>query len=137
MAIGVNGPHEAGSMHTAAGEPENLLHQNEALRRQLEEVEDLVHAIRSGRVDGFLISRPDGERVLMLESAQRPYRILVERMQQGAVATASDGTVLYCNQRFAEMVRLLVDQVIGNSVYRFLATPSQIAYAEVVGSGSG
>src|SRR3989442_12826713 len=77
------------------------------------------------------------KQVLTLETAQRPFRILVEKMQQGAVATAADGTVLYCNQRFAEMLRLLVDQVIGNSVYRFLAAPSQIAYAEVIGSGSG
>ena len=123
-------------MHIAPGEPENLLHQNEELRRRLEEAEDLMHGIRSERVDGF-VSRGDGERILMLETAHRPYRILVERMQQGAVATAPDGTVLYCNQRFAEMVRLLVDQIIGNSVYRFLAAPSQSAYAEVVGSGSG
>ena len=34
--------------------------------------------------------------MLALESADAPYRILVEKMQQGAVATGADGTVLYC-----------------------------------------
>ncbi|TMQ58877.1 MAG: response regulator [Candidatus Eisenbacteria bacterium] len=77
------------------------------------------------------------ERVLMLETASRPYHILVEKMQQGAVAAAADGTIRYCNRRFAEMLKRPVDEVIGASVYRFLAAPSQVAYAEVAGSGSG
>jgi PAS domain S-box-containing protein len=100
------------TMHTATNEAEKRVQENEGLR-------------------------PEGDRVLMLETAYRPYRILVEKMQQGAVATAADGTVLYCNRRFAEMLRRPADEVIGTSVYGFLATPSQSAYAEVVGSGSG
>src|SRR2546427_408273 len=85
-------------MNPATNEAKNLHQQNEELRRKLEEVEDLVQAIRSDRVDGFIVERPEGERVLMLETNDRPYRILVEEMQQGAVATAADGTVLYCNR---------------------------------------
>jgi PAS domain S-box-containing protein len=124
-------------MNIATNEAQNLVESNEDLRRRLEEAEDLAHAIRTDRVDAFVVSGPGGERVLMLETAVRPYRILVEQMQQGAVATADDGKVLYCNRRFAEMVRRPVEEVVGTSVYGFLAAPSQIAYAEVVGSGSG
>src|SRR5262245_44457354 len=58
-------------------------------------------------------------------------------MQQGAVATAGDGTVLYCNRRFADMLCRPVEDVVGKSVYGFLASPSQTAYAEVAGTGSG
>src|SRR4029077_15279709 len=65
------------------------------------------------------------------------YRILVEKMQQGAVATGADGTVLYCNRRFAEMLQRPVGEVVRKSVYGFLGAPFQTAYAEVVGSGSG
>jgi PAS domain S-box-containing protein len=126
------------AMNVATNEAENLLQKNEDLRRRLEEAEDLVRAIRSDSVDGFVVTREEGEeRVLLLETAGRPYQILVEEMQQGAVATAADGTVLYCNRRFAEMLRRPVDEVIGASVYGFLEAPSQSAYAEVVGSGSG
>ena len=107
------------------------------LRQKLEEAEDLVQPIRDNRVDAFVITRPHGERVLTLESADAPYRILVEKMQQGAVATGADGTVLYCNRRFAEMLQRPVDEVAGKSVYGFLAAPFQTAYAEVVDSGSG
>jgi len=81
--------------------------------------------------------RTDQRPVLMLVTDDRPYRILVEEMLQGAVATAADGTVLYCNRRFAEMLRRPADEVIGASVYGFLATPSHCAYNEAVGSGSG
>jgi PAS domain S-box-containing protein len=116
---------------------QSLKRANEELRRKLEEAEDLVHAIRTERVDGFVVERRDGERVLLLETADRPYRILVEKMQQGAVATARDGTVLYCNRRFAEMLRRRVDEVVGRSVFGFLATPSQHAYAEVSGPAGG
>jgi len=107
------------------------------LRQEMKEAEDLVHATRDNRVDAFVVARPDGERVLTLESADVPYRILVEKMQQGAVATGADGTVLYCNRRFAEMLQRPVDEVVRKSVYGFLAAPFQTAYAEVVDSGSG
>ena len=79
----------------------------------------------------------DGERVLLLETADRPYRILVEKMQQGAVATARDGTVLYCNHRFADLLRRPVEDVVGRSVFGFLATPSKDAYAEVSTAAGG
>jgi signal transduction histidine kinase/CheY-like chemotaxis protein len=82
-------------------------------------------------------SQTHNDRILMLETADRPYTILVEQMHQGALATAADGTILHCNRRFAEMLQRPVGEVIGAPVYRFLAAPSQVAYAEVVGSGSG
>jgi len=88
-------------------------------------------------VNGFVIPHRNGERALHLESPDGPYRILIEKMQQGAVAIATDGSILYCNGRFAEMLQWPVDEVIGKSAYGFLAAPFQTAYAEVVGSGSG
>jgi PAS domain S-box-containing protein len=124
-------------MNIATHDVQSLLRTNEELRRKLEEAEDLVHAIRNERVDGFVVARRDGERVLMLETPDRPYSILVEKMQQGAVATARNGTVLYCNRRFAEMLQRPGNEVVGQSVYGFLATPSQNAYAEVSGPAGG
>jgi signal transduction histidine kinase/CheY-like chemotaxis protein len=56
---------------------------------------------------------------------------------QGAVATGRDGTILYCNHRFAEMLQRPVAEVVRKSVYRFLTAPFQTAYAEVAGSGGG
>ncbi|HYQ96542.1 MAG TPA: ATP-binding protein [Candidatus Eisenbacteria bacterium] len=82
-------------------------------------------------------SQHQHERILMLETEDRHFSILIEKMQQGAVATAADGAILHCNRRFAEMLKRPVEEVIGAPVYRFLAAPSQVAYDEVIGSGSG
>ena len=124
-------------MDVAMDEVENLRRRNEELRRKLEEAEDLVQAIRHERVDAFVVARGDADRILRLETPDRPYSILVEKMQQGAVATSRDGTVLYSNPRFAEMLRRPVEEVVGRSVYGFLATPSQGPYSEVAGPAGG
>jgi len=91
----------------------------------------------SKRQEAMSIAQLNGERVLKLESGEAPYRILVERMQQGAVAMGADGTVLYCNRQFAEMLQRPLDEVVRKSIYGFLTAPFQAAYAEVVDSGSG
>ena len=68
---------------------------------EVEEARAVLDAIRHGGVDGFVVG---GEQVVLLDSAQTPYRVLVERMRQGAVTTQDDGTIVYVNDRFATMV---------------------------------
>ena len=46
---------------------------------------------------------PEGEQIYTLRSADQPYRLMVEHMREGALTLAADGTILYCNQRFAEL----------------------------------
>jgi PAS domain S-box-containing protein len=74
------------------------------LRRRLEESEETIDAIRSGIVDAFLVEAPQGETVYTLESADRPYRLLVECMNEGALTLSVDSVILYSNPRFAAML---------------------------------
>ena len=76
----------------------------ERLRRRLEEAEDTIRAIHNGEVDAFVVSVMQRDRVFMLQTAERPYRMLVERMQLGAAAVDRSGTVLYCNRSFARLL---------------------------------
>ncbi len=55
----------------------------EALRARLREAEQTIDAIRSGQVDALVLRSPDGETVYALETADRPYRVLVEQMAAG------------------------------------------------------
>ena len=55
-------------------------------------------------MDALLIADGSGERVYTLRSADAPYRALIEQMQDGAVTLTSKGDIVYCNQRFAELV---------------------------------
>ena len=83
------------------------------LRLRLEEAEETIRAIRSGAVDAFVVEVPNGARVYTLESADRPYRLLVEEMQQGALTLSHDGTIVYCNRRFADLVGRASGQLLG------------------------
>ncbi len=75
-----------------------LLEEIERLRMRLEESEAVVEAIRNGIVDAVVVNSTPGERVYTLEGAERPYRLLVEAMEQGVAVLNSEGVVLYCNR---------------------------------------
>lgn len=101
----------------------------ENLRLRLEEAEETLAAIRRGEVDGLVVSGPQGEQVFTLEGANRSYRFFVEAMNEGALTLALDGTILYCNDCFANMVNTPGPQVVGNSIYRFLASSKALFQA--------
>src|SRR5690242_10817043 len=90
---------------------QQLLQELEDLRTRLGETEEILRAIKSGEVDGLVASGPQGEQVFTLQGAERPYRILVEAMQEGAVTLSADGIILYSNRRFAELLALPLEQV--------------------------
>jgi two-component system, sensor histidine kinase len=100
----------------------------EELRARLSEAENNLMAIYSGEIDALLLADESGERrVFTLRSADAPYRALVERMQEGAATLSVDGDIVYCNQRFADLVRKPLSQVFGTPVGTFLpATESEI-----------
>jgi len=99
---------------------EQLLAENEDLRRRLEEAEETLRAIHEGKVDALVLSKPQGEVVFTLEGAEHPYRVFVEAMSEGAATLDPEGTILYCNNRFAEMLKIPSHKVIGSSIYRFI-----------------
>src|SRR6185437_11690836 len=90
-----------------------------ALEARLREAEETLDAIRNGEVDAVVVSGPEGQKVYTLENADRPYRVLVEQMQEGAVTFSEDGVVLYCNERFAAIVEVRREQIIGHSIEAF------------------
>ena len=83
------------------------------LEARLAEAEETLRAIRNGEVDGIVVAAAGGEAVFTLEGAERPYRRLVETMSEGAITLGSDGTVLYANARFAEMLHIPLERVMG------------------------
>jgi len=88
----------------------------ENIRTVLHEAQETLNAIRSGTVDALVVLGPGGEQVYTLTGAQEPYRIMVETMNEGAATYSADGIILYCNRRFAELLRTPLEQVIGSSL---------------------
>ena len=99
---------------------EQLIFENKELRSRLVEAEEMLLAIRSGKVDAIVISGAEGEQVYSLSSAETPYRTFVEEMYWGAVTLTKGGLILFCNNRFAELVQKPVDKVIGSYIKDFI-----------------
>ena len=85
-----------------------LLQHIQQLEMRLEEAESTLQAIRHGEVDALVVSGPAGPQVYTLQSADHPYRILVQEMQEGALTLTSTGLILYANLAFARMMRPVV-----------------------------
>jgi PAS domain S-box-containing protein len=97
--------------------------QIQSLRHQLQEAEDLRHAISNGQVDAFVVgTTDDSKRVLMLSGAYARYRQLVEEMQQGAVTVTRTGEIIFANQAFAAMLGLAPIDIFRVPIARYLAT---------------
>jgi len=101
---------------------EQLLDELEELRSRVREAEETLRAIVSGEVDGLVVSTAEGDRVFTLSGADLPYRVMVETMNEGAVTLGSDGTILFCNQRFADIVKGPLEKVTGSSIYRYISS---------------
>ena len=56
---------------------DELAQANEELRYQLEEAQDLIHAIRTGAVDALAVQGPEGPRIFTLQGADQGYRTLI------------------------------------------------------------
>ena len=98
------------------------------LRTRLLEAEETLDAIRNGDVDAVVVGGPDGQQVYTLENADRPYRVLIEQMQEGAVTLGTDGTILYSNQRFASIAGEGREALIGCRINDFFVGPDREAF---------
>jgi PAS domain S-box-containing protein len=76
------------------------------LRRRLNEAEETLRAIRAGEVDALVIEAEQGEVIYTLTSADYPYRLMIDEMNEGAVSVSPDSFILYSNRNFAGILGL-------------------------------
>lgn len=98
-----------------------LIIENEELHSRLAELEEVLTSIRNGEVDAIVVSGRNGDQVYSVSSAETPYRTFIEEMSEGAVTLTKDGTILYCNPKFAEIVKSPYEKVIGSSLIAYIA----------------
>lgn len=106
------------------------------LRRRLQEAEDTINAIRDGHVEALVVHAPEGEQIYTLRSADQPYRLMVEQMREGALTLAADGTILYCNQRFAELMARPPERIAGRTLGEFITADDEATLKRVLSSES-
>lgn len=105
------------------------------LQNRLREAEETLQAIRSGAVDALVVSGPQGENVFTLKSAESPYRVLVESMNEGAANVSSEGIVLYCNNKLATMLERPLGSIIGSSLRNFVEAGNRQIYDALIKKG--
>ena len=80
------------------------------------EAQETVRAIYQGAVDAVVVQGRNGPQIVTLTGADEPYRVLVDRMSDGALTMGEDGTLLYVNGRLAEMSGRPVETLVGSDV---------------------
>lgn len=101
---------------------QQLLDELQELKDRVMESEETLRAILNGEVDGLVVKTEEGDRVFTLSGADHPYRVMVETMTEGAVTMGTDGTILFCNQRFANIVKGPLEKIVGSSIYQYLSS---------------
>lgn len=86
--------------------------QTELLAR-LKAAKESLSAIPSSDVDGLVLFAGRKAQIVTLQGGESAYHLLVEAMSEGAGTLSADGTVLYCNRRFSELVGRPAPKVIG------------------------
>src|SRR5664280_2028222 len=84
------------------------------LANRLAVAEETLRALQSGEVDAIVMNTGQGEqRIYTLETEERPYRHLVERMSEGAALADTDGLIVYANQRLATLLGVPLERLLG------------------------
>jgi PAS domain S-box-containing protein len=114
---------------------QQLLDELEKITPRMTEAEETLRAILSGEVDGLVVKTAQGDRVFTLSGADHPYRIMVETMNEGAISLAADGTILFCNQRFADIVKGSLEKVVGSSIFQYFSLTDLQLFKVLFGRG--
>lgn len=99
---------------------EKLLAEIEQLRTRLAESEQIIESIRSGAVDGIVVSDSQGDQVFTLQGAGHTYKALIERMGQGAAIVNQQGHIHYANQALCQLLKTGVSVLVGSSIYDYV-----------------
>ncbi len=99
---------------------QGLKEEIESLKARLHELEETIGAISSGGVDALVINTIEGDKVFTLKSAEQPYRVFIEQMNQGAIMLSEEDTILYCNRAFARMVKEGTEKIVGKKIQNYI-----------------
>jgi PAS domain S-box-containing protein len=115
----------------------SLAGENEQLRARLDDAEQTLEAIRSGKVDALVISGLEGERIFTLQGADHRYRRIVEGMTEGAAIVSPTGVVLYANGAFAKLLGTPLDHVLGSQLRSYVPPEALSAFEELLREAAG
>jgi signal transduction histidine kinase/ActR/RegA family two-component response regulator len=99
------------------------------------DAEEIVQAIRGGRVDALVMAGARGEKVVTLQGSELPYRVLVESINEGAATLDASGVVCYTNTRFAEILEVPVQNLLGTALVDNLPSWQHDKFNQLIARG--
>ena len=93
--------------------------------------EQILEAIRTGRVDAFVVEEHEGHAVYALQSADLPYSTLVQRMQQGAAMLNARGEIIFCNPSLSTLLGEVAHTLIGTPLQELLEPGDRDAFQKL------
>jgi PAS domain S-box-containing protein len=118
------------------GNEDGPLSELQELRARLREAEESLAAIRGGEVDAVVVPGPAGQQIYTITNADRPYRLLIEQMKEGAVTLLSTGIIVYCNEAFSALLGLDAAEVCGMRLQQFVS-PTEVSSLEALVASEG
>jgi PAS domain S-box-containing protein len=92
------------------------------LQQQIHTLQQTLDAIGGGSgIDAVVLGEGQDEQVYTLTSADRPYRVIVENMGEGAMTVSEHGVILYANPQVASFLGVDPQSMAGRDVADFVS----------------
>lgn len=82
-----------------------------------------------------MVSTPMGERIFTLKTAEHPYRVFFEAMNEGAATLTGDGDILYCNKRLADLAGVPLSNLVASRFIDLIDRPERQAVSGLIAKG--
>jgi PAS domain S-box-containing protein len=119
------------------GDQESGTGREAALLAEIGDLKATLDAIRTGGIDAVMIPGPGGGSLYTLTSADRPYRVLVEKMGDGAATLSEGGILLFANQRFADLFGVERVSLLGRDLTDLVQTHDPTILGELLATAPG
>lgn len=107
--------------HHRADQPEHSEQPGLAdLREQITYLQATLTALSSGGVDAVVFGEPEHEQVYTLASADKPYRVIVESMGEGAATVSEGGVILFANPQLGRFLGIDRETMIGRDIAAYV-----------------
>ena len=107
------------------------------VRAQLREASETIEAIRSGGIDSLVIGPPGQEQIYGLAGADRPYRLIVAAMNEGAATISPRGIILDANPRLGAMTGQTGTHLAGTAVIDLIPSAYRAEFGRLLDVGAG
>ena len=120
-------------MNNLPAEPGEL----EQLRTQVADLQSALRAIASGDIDALVIGEDGQSQIYSHSTADRPYRMIIEEMGEGAATVSADGLVLFANHRLEQLVQLELGSLLGKPISNLVATSQRPLLDQLLAINTG